>query len=63
MMPRATQIPPFPMFEHSDEEREAVQADLDRRDQENHAMKGESLSLAQCESCKKAVPIPEAKSK
>jgi hypothetical protein len=51
------------MFESSDEEREVVQADLDRRDQENHAMKGESLSLAQCESGRKAVPIPEAKSK
>jgi hypothetical protein len=62
-MPRATQIPPFPVFESSDDEREVVQADLDRRDQENHAMKGESLSLAQCESGRKAVPIPEAKAK
>ena len=49
----------------SDEEREAVRADLARlfvhRDQANNAMKGESLSLAQRESCRKAAPIPEEK--
>jgi hypothetical protein len=51
----------------SDSERESVQADLDRlitlRDRAKKAMEGATLSLAQRESCKKAVPVLESKIK
>ena len=51
----------------SDSERESVQADRDRlitlRDRAKKAMEGATLSLAQRESCKKAVPILESKIK
>lgn len=51
----------------SDGERESVQADLDRlitlRDKARKAMEGATLSLAQRESCKKAIPVLECRIK
>jgi hypothetical protein len=51
----------------SDDERESVQADLERltalRDRAKSATEGATLSLAQRESCKKSVPVLEEKIK
>ncbi len=58
---------PVQTYNLSDEEREAVQAEMDRltgmRDKARNALKGGLLSLSQRENLKKALPALEMKIK